>query len=122
MHIEKKGRYWSVYDNNGTFICLTVYKKGAREVIRRLQALEPDRTTVSGAQQQLSTASIVTATQRRHWRRVLAIAAALMEEEGDHTAYLMALSDFVAQLPEEAQPCPSRNSCASGPRRSVPPG
>jgi hypothetical protein len=36
MKIEKYGRFWAVYDANGILICLTVYKKGAKEVIRRL--------------------------------------------------------------------------------------
>lgn len=30
------GRFWAVYDPAGVLICVTVYKKGAAEVIRRL--------------------------------------------------------------------------------------
>jgi hypothetical protein len=37
MSIKKYGRYWVVYTSDGALICLTVYKKGAAEVIRRLQ-------------------------------------------------------------------------------------
>lgn len=37
MHISKYGRYWAVYDANGALICVTVYKRGAEEVVRRLQ-------------------------------------------------------------------------------------
>ena len=29
-------KFWAVYDANGTLICVTVYKKGAIEVVRRL--------------------------------------------------------------------------------------
>jgi len=35
MRIERYGRYWAVYDGD-ILICLTVYRKGAVEVIRRL--------------------------------------------------------------------------------------
>lgn len=41
MKIEKYGRYFAVYDHDGTLICVTVYKKGALEVIRRLGATTP---------------------------------------------------------------------------------
>src|SRR5712691_3712746 len=30
-------RYWAVYASDGTLICLCVYRKGAQEVVRRLQ-------------------------------------------------------------------------------------
>lgn len=33
---EKYGRFWAVYDRKGRLVCVTVYKRGAREVIRRL--------------------------------------------------------------------------------------
>ena len=36
MYYEKYGRYWAVYDELDVLICITVYKKGAKEVIRRL--------------------------------------------------------------------------------------
>jgi hypothetical protein len=36
MRFEKYGRFWAVYDEAGILICVTVYKKGAQEVIRRL--------------------------------------------------------------------------------------
>ena len=37
MKIEKYGtRHWAVYDSDGHLICVTVYKKGAKEVLRRL--------------------------------------------------------------------------------------
>ena len=38
MAIERyqKGKYWAVYDEQAKLICLTVYKKGAVEVSRRL--------------------------------------------------------------------------------------
>lgn len=37
MSISKYGRYWAVYDANDALICVTVYKRGAEEVVRRLQ-------------------------------------------------------------------------------------
>jgi hypothetical protein len=39
MRIERYGntRYWAVIDTVGTLVCLCVYRKGAREVVRRLQ-------------------------------------------------------------------------------------
>lgn len=36
MKLEKYGRFWAIYDENNILICVTVYKKGAKEVIRRL--------------------------------------------------------------------------------------
>lgn len=34
--LGRRGRFWEVRDPIGTLICLTVYKRGAAEVIRRL--------------------------------------------------------------------------------------
>lgn len=34
--IEKYGRNWMVIDPAGQLVCITVYKKGALEVVRRL--------------------------------------------------------------------------------------
>ncbi len=34
--VRKHGRFWEVLDATGTLVCMTVYKCGAREVIRRL--------------------------------------------------------------------------------------
>lgn len=36
--IDRYNRYWQVTDPTGCLICLTVYKRGAKEVIRRLTA------------------------------------------------------------------------------------
>jgi hypothetical protein len=38
MKIEKRGRYWAVYADDGELICVAVYKKGAQEVLRRLES------------------------------------------------------------------------------------
>ncbi len=38
MTIQPYGRYWAVYDEAGQLVCLCVYKKGAKEVVRRLSA------------------------------------------------------------------------------------
>ena len=36
MQIAARGRFWAVHDRHGQLVCVTVYKKGAREVVRRL--------------------------------------------------------------------------------------
>jgi hypothetical protein len=40
MGIKRYGntRHWAVYDDEDRLICLCVYKKGAQEVVRRLEA------------------------------------------------------------------------------------
>ena len=40
MEIHHDGRYWAIYDEAGTLVCLTVYKKGATEVVRRLTVVQ----------------------------------------------------------------------------------
>ena len=40
MPYEKYKRFWAVTDAAGQLICLTVYRKGAQEVLRRLGAVE----------------------------------------------------------------------------------
>ncbi len=32
-----KSRFWEVIDSTGELVCLTAYRRGAREVVRRLQ-------------------------------------------------------------------------------------
>ncbi len=45
MRYEKYGfRNWAVYDDSNELICITVYKKGALEVIRRLNSLDGNST------------------------------------------------------------------------------
>lgn len=39
MSIRKYGRYWALYDDTGELVCICLYKKGAAEVLRRLQQL-----------------------------------------------------------------------------------
>jgi hypothetical protein len=36
--IQRYGRYWEVRDAAGELVCVTVYKRGAQEVVRRLCA------------------------------------------------------------------------------------
>ena len=43
--IVKRGRYWNVIDPLGVLVCVTVYKCGAREVIRRLESKTVDSST-----------------------------------------------------------------------------
>ena len=39
MEIVKLGRYFALYDR-GELVCITVYKKGAQEVKRRIEELK----------------------------------------------------------------------------------
>lgn len=34
--IDKRNRFWHVFDPRGQLVCITVYKCGAKEVVRRL--------------------------------------------------------------------------------------
>jgi hypothetical protein len=34
--IGRRNRFWEVLDSSGELVCLTVYKRGADEVVRRL--------------------------------------------------------------------------------------
>jgi len=34
--IAKRNRFWQVTDSHGQLVCITVYKRGAKEVVRRL--------------------------------------------------------------------------------------
>jgi len=36
LQIVRRGRFWAVYDGAGQLVCVAVYQKGAREVVRRL--------------------------------------------------------------------------------------
>lgn len=48
MTIRKYGeRFWAVYDQAGELICVTVYKKGAMEVVRRLTTALGRKLSVS---------------------------------------------------------------------------
>lgn len=35
--IRRRGRFWEVLDSAGELVCMTVYKRGAKEVIRCLR-------------------------------------------------------------------------------------
>lgn len=37
--IERYGRYWAVRDQGG-LVCVTLYRRGAEEVVRRLQYID----------------------------------------------------------------------------------
>jgi hypothetical protein len=42
-------RFWAVFDEDGELVCVTVYKKGAKEVIRRLtEPLDPSKCARCG--------------------------------------------------------------------------
>jgi len=42
MTITRYGRYWAIYDASGMLVCICLYKKGAQEVVKRLQAREKE--------------------------------------------------------------------------------
>jgi hypothetical protein len=42
-NIRRYGHFWAAYDDAGELVCVTVYKKGANEVIRRLQGLRREK-------------------------------------------------------------------------------
>jgi hypothetical protein len=91
MHIERypHSRYWGVYDDAGVLVCVTVYKKGAQEVVRRLQDLDSNHN--SPRPPPAPHPLLPPPATRRRWRRALALAALLMKEAGDHTAALTAM-------------------------------
>lgn len=37
FEVRRRGRYWEVRDATDQLVCLTVYRRGAAEVIRRLK-------------------------------------------------------------------------------------
>jgi hypothetical protein len=41
MRISRYGRFWAVYDRADVLVCVCVYRKGALEVVRRLQGAQP---------------------------------------------------------------------------------
>ena len=52
MILQKYGsRNWAVYDEYGQLICVTVYKKGAMEVMRRLSNAAHGFASVKSSQE-----------------------------------------------------------------------
>ncbi|MDD4834014.1 MAG: hypothetical protein PHC44_04690 [Lutispora sp.] len=48
MRIEKyKNKYWAVYDEYGSMICVCLYKKGAMNVAKLIQALLQQKEVTS---------------------------------------------------------------------------
>lgn len=37
FEVRRRGRHWEVRDPAGEMVCLTVYRRGAAEVVRRLR-------------------------------------------------------------------------------------
>jgi hypothetical protein len=44
--LTRRSRFWEVRDPAGELVCITVYKCGAQEVIRRLRQIEPPNLPV----------------------------------------------------------------------------
>ena len=40
--VQRRGRFWAVLDAAESLVCLTVYKRGAVEVVRRLASTKRD--------------------------------------------------------------------------------
>ena len=45
--VRYKGRFWAVYDGSGTLVVVTVYKRGANEVKRRLYQASEENSVSS---------------------------------------------------------------------------
>jgi hypothetical protein len=41
--IRRYGHFWAAYDDAGQLVCVTVYKKGAAEVVRRIQGIRREK-------------------------------------------------------------------------------
>ncbi len=37
--IRRRNRFWEIVDSAGQLVCVTVYKRGAKEVVRRLRGV-----------------------------------------------------------------------------------
>jgi len=48
MQVTPRGRFWAVHDHRGQLVCVTVYKKGAREVVRRLSSASRKKRLSNG--------------------------------------------------------------------------
>jgi hypothetical protein len=44
--LTRRSRFWELRDPSGELVCITVYKCGAQEVIRRLRQIEPPNPPV----------------------------------------------------------------------------
>ena len=49
LQIVRRGRFWAVHDGAGQLVCVAVYKKGAREVVRRLSPAPARRSRTESA-------------------------------------------------------------------------
>ena len=49
LSLQKYGRFWAVYDQ-GTLVVVTVYKKGALEVIQRLSPPQSHQSVEEGSE------------------------------------------------------------------------
>ena len=63
MQIVRRGRFWAVHDGAGQLICVAVYRKGAREVVRRLSPAREAEETSPEAEE--STERAVPARERK---------------------------------------------------------
>jgi YD repeat-containing protein len=61
MRIEryKQGRHWAVYDDAGKLVVVTVYKRGAEEVRRRLTLIQESEEAADTSAASSSFASIL---------------------------------------------------------------
>jgi hypothetical protein len=59
MTISKHGRrFWRVYDDDGSLVCVACYRKGAQEVVRRLNVARNDEDETDPVEAARETASV----------------------------------------------------------------
>lgn len=54
MKIKKWGRFFAVFDENDALVCVTVYKKGAAEVVRREAMASAARRSVDKTNREIA--------------------------------------------------------------------
>lgn len=112
MEIRRYGRHWAVYDAGGTLVVVTMYKKGAVEVIRRLAAVQTQASGPGEASSDESPSPVEPVksrkTPREQKRRIVqqaqdgdstpGVAAYVVAEGGRHTLHLGTITIWVDVL------------------------
>jgi hypothetical protein len=71
FRVERYGstRFFAVYDATGALVCVCVYRRGAQEVARRLQALDEAQRWVDANGLTQAVAAPVVEVEPVPWRR-----------------------------------------------------
>ena len=64
--VTRRGRFWVVKDPQGVLVCVTVYKKGALEVVRRLLPPDLRHLTERSSEQSMPCRPMVRQAARRY--------------------------------------------------------